>query len=91
MKRGEEEEEEEEREENGGRAEEAKFHMKEASETNEGTNQGSSRAGNDGGRRTADGRMSERRKEGKGREGKKEREINDASAMGPKERGIANE
>ena len=46
----------------GGRAEEAKFHMKEASETNEGTNQGS-RAGNDGGRQTADGRMSERTSE----------------------------
>ena len=63
--------------------------MKEASETNEGTNQG--RAGNDGGRQTAGGRMSERANEGKGREGKKEREINDASAMGPKERRIANE
>ena len=39
MKRGEEEEEEEE-ERSEGRAEEAKFHMKEASETNEGTNRG---------------------------------------------------
>ena len=68
MKRGEEEEEEE--EERGerweSRAEEAKFHMKEASETNEGTNQGSRAAGNDGGRQTADGRMSERANEGKG-------------------------
>ena len=41
MKRGEEEEEEERGERAvGERAEEAKFHMKEASETNEGTNQG---------------------------------------------------
>ena len=61
--------------------------MKEASETNEGTKQ-CSRAGNDGGRQTADGRMSERTKV---RKGKKEREINDASAMGPKERTITNE
>ena len=55
--------------------------MKEASETNEPRKERKEE-------RQTDGRMSERTKV---RKGKKEREINDASAMGPKERTITNE